>query len=80
MRVEHRGRRRGLARWDETRVFYTQLEKVGAIEDANDKKQAAYFVAMTYAAQNIVDKAVQKYDAFVSDYRSGTAGVALLPS
>lgn len=57
-------------KWDETRVFYTQMENLGVLEDANDKKQAAYFVAMSYAQQDIVDKAVEKYNAFQSAYHA----------
>jgi len=57
-------------KWDEVRVFYTQMENVGALEDANDRKQAEYFVAMSYAAQNIIDKAVEKYDAFEKAYHA----------
>ncbi len=54
---------------DETRVLYTHLDKIGAIEDPDDKKQALYFVTMSYATQNVVDKAVEKYDAFQSSYK-----------
>lgn len=57
-------------KWDETRVFYTQMDSLGVIEDANDKKQADYFVTMTYAAQDVVDKAVEKYDAFEGAYKA----------
>ena len=57
-------------KWDETRVFYTQMESLGVLEDANDKKQADYFVAMSYAAQEVVDKAVEKYTAFMGAYHA----------
>ncbi|MEP6670447.1 MAG: tetratricopeptide repeat protein [Chthoniobacter sp.] len=62
------------ARWDETRVFYTQMDSLGVIDDPNEKKQADYFVTMTYAAQNIVDKAVEKYDAFENTYKADPLG------
>jgi len=53
-------------KWDEVRVFYDQLEKIGQIEEATDRKQALYFVAMSYASQDLVDKAVEHYKAFES--------------
>ncbi len=58
------------AKWDETRVLYTQLENLGIIDDAEEKKQMLYFVTMSYAAQNVVDKAVAKYDAFQGAYKA----------
>ncbi len=54
---------------DETRVLYTHMENLGAIEDPEEKKQALYFTTMTYAAQNVADKAIEKYDAFQSQYK-----------
>ncbi len=54
---------------DETRVLYTQLENTGAIEDEADKKQALYFVTMSYAAQSVAEKAIEKYNAFQSTYK-----------
>jgi TolA-binding protein len=54
---------------DETRVLYTQLENLGVLEDPEDKKQALYFVTMSYAAQNVADKAVEKYTAFQGAYK-----------
>jgi TolA-binding protein len=57
-------------KWDEVRVFYSQMENLGVLEDANDKKQAAYFVALSYATQDILDKAVEKYDAFMGAYHA----------
>jgi len=59
---------------DETRVLYAQLESVGAIEDPEDKKQALYFVTMSYAAQNVADKAVEKYNAFQAAYKGDPIG------
>lgn len=57
-------------KWDEVRVFYSQMENLGVLEDANDKKQAAYFVALSYATQDVIDKAVEKYDAFMGAYHA----------
>ena len=54
---------------DETRVLYTHLENLGAIEEAADKKQALYFVTISYAAQNVADKAVEKYNAFQAAHK-----------
>ncbi len=54
---------------DETRVLYTQLESLGVLEDPEEKKQALYFTTMSYAAQNLVDQAVEKYNAFQSAYK-----------
>ena len=54
---------------DETRVLYQQLEALEAIEDPEDKKQALYFVTMSYAAQNVVEKAVEKYTAFQAAHK-----------
>lgn len=51
---------------DETRIIYTHLDQLGAIETPDDKKQALYFVTMSYAAQNVVDKAEAKYQEFQS--------------
>lgn len=59
---------------DETRVLYHQLESLGALEDAEEKKQALYFVTMSYAAQNLADKAVENYDAFQSAYKGDPIG------
>ena len=58
----------GEGKWDETRVFFTQLENLGVLEDANDKKQALYFVTMSYAAQGVPDKALEKYKEFEGAY------------
>ncbi|HEY3898818.1 MAG TPA: tetratricopeptide repeat protein [Chthoniobacter sp.] len=52
------------SKWDETRVFYDQMEKLNLLEDANDRKQALYFVAMSYASQDLADKAVEHYKTF----------------
>ncbi len=53
-------------KFDETRVLLSFIEP--AIEDAELKKQVAYFIALTYAAQNLSDKAVEHYDKFMAAY------------
>jgi tetratricopeptide (TPR) repeat protein len=55
-------------RMDEARIIYTHLDQLGALETVDDKKQALYFVTMSYAAQNVVDKAEPKYQEFQSSY------------
>ncbi len=35
-----------------------------------DKKRALYFLTMTYALQNVADKAVESYNAFQSEYKA----------
>ncbi len=57
-------------REDETRVLFTHLDNLGVIEDPEDKKQALYFITMSYAAQNLADKAVEKYNAFQTAYKA----------
>ncbi len=57
-------------RMDETRVLYTHLDQIGAIEDPEDKKQALYFVTVTYAAQSVIDKAEAKYKEFESAHHA----------
>jgi TolA-binding protein len=54
---------------DETRVLYTHLQAQGAIEEDADKKQALYFITMSYAAQNVADKAEEKYKEFQGAYK-----------
>jgi TolA-binding protein len=51
-------------KWDETRVFYDQMEKLGMLQDANDRKQYLYFVAMSYASQDQAEKAEEHYKTF----------------
>jgi len=59
---------------DETRVLYTHLENTGAIEAEADKKQALYFVTMSYASQSVADKALEKYEAFQAAYKGDPIG------
>ncbi|HSI11223.1 MAG TPA: tetratricopeptide repeat protein, partial [Chthoniobacter sp.] len=53
---------------DETRVLFTHLEQLGALEGDEEKKQALYFVTMSYAAQVVVEKAETKYKEFQATY------------
>lgn len=56
-----------LERFDETRVLLHHIEPL--IEDAEQKKLASYFIAVTYAAQSIPDKSVEAYDKFMAAYK-----------
>jgi tetratricopeptide (TPR) repeat protein len=56
-------------KWDETRVLFSQLEDLGLLETPPDKKEGLYSITMSYAAQNTVDKAVEKYNAFMGAYK-----------
>lgn len=53
-----------LEKFDETRVLLRFVEPL--VEDPEQKKQAAYFIALTYAAQNLAEKAVEHYDKFMA--------------
>ena len=59
---------------DETRVLYTHLEELGVLEDPEDKKQAQYFLTVSYAAQNVVDKAEIKYKEFENAHHADPIG------
>ena len=61
-------------KWDETRVFYDQMEKLQLLEDAIDRKQSLYFVAMSYASQDLADKAVEHYKTFESSAHNDPLG------
>ena len=55
-----------LQRYDETRVLMTTLQP--AIKKPEDEKQALYYIALSYAGQKLVDKAVTAYDRFQAKY------------
>ncbi|MDB6155385.1 MAG: repeat-containing protein, partial [Chthoniobacteraceae bacterium] len=61
-----------LERYDETRVLMRYLEP--QVQSEEDKKQVAYFTALTYAAQNLTDKAVETYDKFMAQYKGDPIG------
>jgi TolA-binding protein len=54
--------------FDAARVLLRYLEP--QIEDPGQKKQVAYYLAVTYAAQNLAEKAVELYDKFMATYPS----------
>jgi TolA-binding protein len=56
-------------RLDEARVLFSYIDQLGLTDDPEQKKLILYFVTMTYAAQGVVDKAVEKYDAFQAGYK-----------
>ncbi len=55
-----------LQKFDEARVLLSYVQP--AVEDPELKKQVEYFVALTYAAQSITDKAVTEYDKFMAGH------------
>lgn len=55
-----------MEKFDETRVLLSFIQP--HVEDADQKKMVAYFIALTYAAQNLTDKAVEHYDKFMQAY------------
>ena len=57
-----------LENFDAARVLLRYLEP--QIEDPGQKKQIAYYLAVTYAAQNLAEKAVELYDKFMATYPS----------
>jgi TolA-binding protein len=56
-------------RLDEARVLFSYIDQLGLTDDPEQKKLILYFVTMTYAAQNVADKAVEKYNAFEAGYK-----------
>ena len=59
-----------LGKMDEARVLFSFLDQMGLVEDPEEKKHLLYFITMTYAAQAVVDKAVEKYNAFQAAYKA----------
>ena len=55
-----------LQRYDETRVLLTTL--LPGIRKPDDEKLALYYIALSYAGQKNVDKAVAAYDNFQAKY------------
>ena len=56
-----------LRRYDETRVLMEAL--LPSVKKPEDEKQALYYVTLTYAVQNLTDKAVAAYDRFQAKYK-----------
>jgi TolA-binding protein len=61
-----------LGKYDESRVLLGYLQ--GFAQDPGQKKQIAYYLAMTYASQGIMDKAELAYNAFQSTYKKDPLG------
>jgi len=53
--------------YDEARVLLSQMQKF--TEDDTEKKQALYYITLSYASQNVADKAVEAYNEFQSKYK-----------
>ena len=56
-------------RLNEARVLFTYMDQLGLIEEPEDKKQLLYFITMTYGAQSVVAKAIEKYNEFQASYK-----------
>ena len=56
-----------LRKYDETRVLMEAL--LPSVKKPEDEKQALYYTALTYAVQNLTDKAVAAYDRFQAKYK-----------
>lgn len=54
---------------NKARVLFNYIDQMGLTDDPEQKKQLLYFVTMTYGAQGVVDKAVEKYNAFEASYK-----------
>jgi TolA-binding protein len=59
-------------RFDESRTLLRYCEKFA--EDADQKKSILYFTTLTYASQNIVDKALAGYEQWKSQFRTDPMG------
>lgn len=56
----------GMERYDEVRVLLRSIED--QVQEPDQKKQVAYMIALTYAVQNLTDKAVENFDKFMASY------------
>jgi TolA-binding protein len=65
-----------MGKFDEARVLlrFTAGYVGDAPENAEDRKKVAYFMAVTYAAQHIGDKAMDAYEKFKATYKSDPIG------
>jgi TolA-binding protein len=59
-----------LERPDETRVLMSYLDQSGLVTEPDQKKLLLYHIARSYALQRIIDKAVEKYNAFQAAYKA----------
>lgn len=57
-----------LEKFDEARVVLRHMEPF--LDDEQQKKEALYYKTFTYAQQNLLEKAVECYDAFSSTYKA----------
>jgi TolA-binding protein len=57
----------GLGLYDEARILMRFVEQF--TEDIEQKKQLLYFTTLTYAAQQLPEKAVEYYEKFQSQYK-----------
>lgn len=57
-----------LAKYDEARVMLKFTEGFLTDEDKDQKKRISYFLAVTYAAQHVADKAVAAYKKFQDEF------------
>ncbi|MEO6053649.1 MAG: tetratricopeptide repeat protein [Chthoniobacterales bacterium] len=53
--------------YDEARVIFNHLQPL--LQTDADKKQALYFIALSYVSQNNTDKAIEIYNQFQSQYK-----------
>ncbi|MEO8206314.1 MAG: tetratricopeptide repeat protein [Chthoniobacterales bacterium] len=53
--------------YDEARVIFSHLQPL--LQNDADKKLALYFITLSYASQNLVDKAIESYNLFQSQYK-----------
>lgn len=56
-----------MGKLDEARVLLSFAEPLA--EEADDKKTTSYFITMTYALQQLMDKAVERYNAFQTAHK-----------
>ncbi len=61
-----------LERYDEARVLMRFIEP--QVQEPEQKKQVSYFIAVTYAAQNLTEKAVEHYKKFMAEYKGDPLG------
>ena len=59
-------------RYDAARVLLRQMQQFASSDD--QKKQILYYITLTYASQNLAEKAVENYDAFRERYKNDPMG------
>ncbi len=63
-----------LGKPDESRMVMTYIEQMGLATEPEQKKLVLYYIARSYAAQNLAAKAEEKYAAFQAAYKSDPLG------